>query len=50
MDVQRANLATRYYTSIGDHTLFQGGLILQYQDTRNYKVLDDLLGGDFMWI
>ncbi|HAB90611.1 MAG TPA: hypothetical protein DCF84_08750 [Bacteroidetes bacterium] len=47
MDVQRANIATRYYTSIGDHTLFQGGLILQYQDTRNYKVLDDLLGGDF---
>lgn len=34
-------------TAIGKNNFFTGGVMLQSEITNNFKVLDDLLGGDF---
>lgn len=44
---KRISVATTLNHSISDHIQLTGGGTYQWQRIRNYKVVDDLLGGDF---
>jgi Carboxypeptidase regulatory-like domain/TonB dependent receptor len=47
VDVKKFNFNTVYNNTINEHFTMSAGLTYQYQRTRNYKVVKDLLGGDF---
>ncbi len=46
-DAKKANFNTVYQNVINDNLTLQAGFSYQQQETHNFKVLDDLLGGDF---
>jgi hypothetical protein len=46
-DNKRISFATNYNTVIGDHFIFSGGYLYQFQESENYKRVNDLLGGEF---
>lgn len=46
-DTKRFNITNVYNNTINDHIAVTAGLSYQMQITRNYKVVEDLLGADF---
>ena len=44
---QKANFSSTYNRMLGKHTNFTAGVVLLSQNDRNYKKVDDLLGGQF---
>ncbi len=46
-DSKKANFNTILNTSLSDNVELSGGLTYQYYNSHNFKVVDDLLGGDF---
>ncbi len=47
-DPNRISIASRFRHALTDQISFYGGLIGLYSKVENYKVLDDLLGADFV--
>ncbi|HLP51054.1 MAG TPA: TonB-dependent receptor [Chitinophagales bacterium] len=48
-DARKFNLASTYNNAVTEHIAITAGLTYQFERTRNYKVVDDLLGADF-WV
>ncbi len=46
-DVRRFTFNTRFQVNVTDHSNITGGMSYQAQSTRNFKVLEDLLGAEF---
>lgn len=46
-DTKRFTANINYNSVISDHLTLSGGFIHQYQESENYKRVNDLLGGDF---
>lgn len=46
-DTKRFNIAHTYNNTISNHVAITAGINYQLQITRNYKVVEDLLGADF---
>ncbi len=46
-DSQKANAAMWMNAKVNDFLRIDGGLSYQFYNSRNFKVVDDLLGGDF---
>ena len=46
-DTKRFNIANVYNNNVSDHVSVTAGLNYQFQITRNYKEVQDLLGADF---
>jgi len=46
-DMSRASFNSTFRSAITDHFTLTAGLVYQAQKTKYFKVLDDLLGGDF---
>ena len=46
-DSKRVTLSLNYNNVINDNFIFTGGFLHQYQQSENYKRVNDLLGGEF---
>ncbi len=46
-DNTRISASMNFNTVLSDHFVFNSGLLYQFQETENYKRINDLLGGDF---
>ena len=46
-DSKKLTFSSSIQSAIKEHTVISGGVNFQYQRKHNYKLIDDLLGGDF---